>query len=186
MNHYIACMANSEDGCTGRFWEGRFTSQALLDETALLSCMTYVDLNPVRSGIASSLEESDFTSIQDRIKQLQQVMQRNEELNKNAQTFRKPRLMPLSEQSHPSDTFTTIPYNLKDYLELTDWTGRLVRTDKKANIPQGTPTLLTTLGLSESQWSLLTLQIQKQSICMLNGLERLAQFEKRAAKHRAA
>ena len=94
--------------------------------------------------------------------------------------------MPFSEQSHLSETLTTIPYNLKDYLELADWTGRLVRPDQKASILQSAPTLLATLGLSESQWSLLALQIQKQSICMLNGLERLAQFEKRAAKHRAA
>jgi REP element-mobilizing transposase RayT len=186
MNYYIACKANSEDGCTGRFWEGRFKSQALLDEAAMLSCMAYVDLNPVRAGIASNLKDSNFTSIQDRIRQLQQVTQGNKELSKNSQTFPKPRLMPFSEKLHHSDPFTTIPYNLKDYLQLTDWTGRLVRPHKKASIPQGTPTLLAALGLSESQWSLLTLQIQKQSICMFNGLERLAQFEKRVAKHRAA
>ena len=56
LNQSIATQANQEDNCTGPFWEGRFKSQALLDEAVLVACMAYVDLNPVRANIAKTSE----------------------------------------------------------------------------------------------------------------------------------
>ncbi|WP_444935322.1 hypothetical protein ACJJIW_12370 [Microbulbifer sp. JMSA004] len=68
LNKSIARQANAEDKYTGRFWEGRFKLQALLDEKALAACMAYVDLNPIRANITKTPEDSDYTSIQLRIR----------------------------------------------------------------------------------------------------------------------
>ena len=67
----IAQRANKEDQCTGHFWEGRFKSQALLDEAAIIACAAYVDLNPIRAAMAQTPETSDYTGVKDRIDDVQ-------------------------------------------------------------------------------------------------------------------
>jgi REP element-mobilizing transposase RayT len=69
LNESISRMANAEDGVTGRFWEGRFKSHALLDEAAVLTAMAYVDLNPIRARLATVPEDSAFTSIAERLQE---------------------------------------------------------------------------------------------------------------------
>jgi len=127
LNEFIARMANAEDHCTGRFWEGRFKSQALLDERALLACMAYVDLNPIRAAIATTPEQSHYTSIKERID--------------DPDT---PQLMAFSDSS---DAQQRIPFPLQDYLVLVDWSGRAIRSGKKGYIPSDTPPILVRLGM---------------------------------------
>lgn len=183
LNEHLARRANAEDGCKGRFWEARFTSRALLDEAALLSCMAYVDLNPIRAGIASTLEDSEFTSVYDRLKEIRQCAPHKPT---RMSADRNPRLMPFNESLHPTQTFAAIPFNLRDYVDLVDWTGRVVRQDKKGFIPSSVPMILQSLGLSDAEWRLLALDIQKRSISMLNGLETIAVLKKQKSKQEAA
>jgi hypothetical protein len=139
-NEYLARRANAEDQCTGRFWEGRFKSQALLDEGAVLTCMSYVDLNPIRAAIADTPEISDYTSIQQRIQQWHKAQ------TEQVKTTPRPRLMQLVRQ-HRDSHKNSIGFTLQDYLELVDWAGRQIREDKRGAIATGTPSILHRLGL---------------------------------------
>ncbi|MFM7862604.1 MAG: hypothetical protein ACKPHU_00185, partial [Planctomycetaceae bacterium] len=55
----------------GKFWQARYRAVRLLDEIAILSCAVYVDLNPIRASISQTIAESDFTSAQKRLLNLQ-------------------------------------------------------------------------------------------------------------------
>ena len=149
LNEAIARQANAEDHCTGRFWEGRFKSQALLDEAALAACLAYVDLNPIRAQMATTPENSDHTSIQQRINTAQAAQYPN---HRQQQTKG---LMPFAGYPH-QDSPKGLPFRLTDYLELVDWTGRILREDKRGAIDATLPPILQRLNIEAKHWLFLT------------------------------
>ena len=150
LNEYLARRANAEDQCKGRFWEGRFKSQALLDEAGLLTCMSYVDLNPIRAGIASIPEDSEYTSIYTRISSLPTTTGTNEIGTTDDIVSTRPLLLPF--RSPQTGNSTALPFYLADYLALVDWTGRAIRDDKRGHIPHSMPPILHRLGIDPDHW----------------------------------
>ena len=67
LSEYLARRSNLEDGCSGRFFEGRFRCKAIENEAGLLTGGLYLDLNQVRAGEASTPEESSNCSVWFRI-----------------------------------------------------------------------------------------------------------------------
>ncbi|WP_111977362.1 transposase [Algibacillus agarilyticus] len=181
LNEFISRQANREDNCTGHFWEGRFKSQALLDETAILACMAYVDLNPIRANMANTPETSDFTSIQERIGVANHLIEphvnnvrtdsdkiennstdnhrtdNDKTVNKQAiasslDSIKPANLLPFAGNAHISNNPTHIPYELINYLQLVDWTARQLKPNKRGKMNDNTPEILKRLNITVDNW----------------------------------
>ncbi len=170
MKERIARRANLDDGCTGHFWEGRFTSVALLDQAAVIACMAYVDLNPVRASMADRPETSERTSVRERIDERQQARAR-ERLSREAMAEHgvdepvvSPHSTPVSVTSWLAPLRACVPWSdetarlcpcpisTDDYLELVDQTGRIVRSGKRGAIPAHLAPILDRLEVDLDRW----------------------------------
>jgi putative transposase len=187
LDEYIARKANEEDRCSGRFWEGRFKSKALMDDGALLTAMAYVDLNPIRAGIAKGLDDSSWTSIQQRLREVaasmaqgtaesssedrptesnegegaapldeQEAVVASEEKSSSQpaqpepELHQCPALAPMDgDRQGGSDG---LPLSLLQYIALLEWTGRVLRDDKRGTITAPPSELLTRCGLDPDRW----------------------------------
>lgn len=185
LNEPLAREANKEDNCTGRFWEGRFKSQALLDEAGLLTCMAYVDLNPIRAGIEKTLENSDFTSIQQRVKSYRKSDKTNPRINNDTNAKSKLKLKAFH-SPHQQDEETHIPFVFEDYLALVDWSGRAIIKGKRGQIDSALPPILQRLNIDADIWEQMMKpkgNLFKQAIGRIDSLRLYAQRQKQAWCH---
>ena len=53
---------NQQQGRTGTLWEGRYRSTLIQADRHLLACMAYMDLNPVRAGLAATATDYPWSS----------------------------------------------------------------------------------------------------------------------------
>ena len=149
LNEPIARRANFEDGCTGHFWEGRFKSQALLDEAALIACMSYVDLNPLRANMAKTPEDSEFTSIKQRVT--------------SAKSKHQPKALYPFVGNPRKDMPDGLPFKLMGYLELVDMTGRIIREGKRGAIDVSLLPILQRLNVSSENWLCIVTEFEKRT-----------------------
>lgn len=169
MNEPIARQSNIEDDCKGHFWEGRYKSQALLDEGAVLSAMVYVDLNPIRANICQTPEESEFTSIKERIDHIQ-----NQSNNAPLPAQQSKELMALKVSGNQTASKHFIDFDLHSYLELVDTTGRIMRDEKKGAISAKLSPIMTRLGLCPKAWSEVTCKLEENFAFVIGSEESIS------------
>ncbi len=162
LNEPLARRANREDRCTGRFWEGRFKCQRLMDEGAILACMAYVDLNPVRARMADGLEDSCFTSVYDRViaRRAKERLERLGEVH-NPTPAQKREIAREEKRRHQSQWLVSLEgegsafrgMDEETYLSLVEWTGRNIRVDKPGYIPVDLEKVLDRFELDAAEWA---------------------------------
>ena len=133
----IARRANREDGCKGRFWEGRYKCQALCDERSTLAAMAYVDLNPIRAGMTDRLDGSAHTGVVSRI----------HAAKTDPRLLTRP-LAPIVGSLRPNFNLSTA-----DYLQALEWTGRMLAPGKRGQIAVSAPAILSVIDRDAGRWT---------------------------------
>ncbi len=161
LSENVARRANKEENISDRFFQGRFRSQKLLDETSILACAIYVDLNPILAAITKTPEESCFTSAYERI-QTGEKRARRRGHSRSASTGDQ-WLSPVELQEKQNSLASTsqrrasdrgfLPLSLDQYLQLLDWTGRQLLNDKRGAIPAHLAPILERLQISIDCWA---------------------------------
>ncbi len=166
LNQRVAQRANKEDEAKGRFFEDRFDARPLIDEESVLACSVYVDLNWIRACMAETIELSDFTSAQQRVKSVQEAIPQSSDdpvvlRPQRSDAFlapvdlrestSKPGPMPSRGVCRCSDK-GFLAMNCGEYLELLDWSARQAARGKKGKTPDGLPPILRRLGIDAPVW----------------------------------
>jgi REP element-mobilizing transposase RayT len=181
LNEFMARAANKEDAVKGRFWESRFKCQALLDEAAIAACMVYVDLNPIRAGLAPTPEESDFTSIQQRLRawryetmtsasaprESAPSIQSGGDIGKLGESIDMSPAIPERLAVDSLDTAAVcwlcpiesdchrrglLQMTAAEYFDLVDTSGRILRADKRGAIDAHLAPILRRMGANPEAW----------------------------------
>jgi hypothetical protein len=173
LDEWISRKANREDGCTGKFWEGRFKCTALKTQGAILACMQYIDLNPIRAGKTKTPETSDYTSAQERIRAREakavlehyrkeqndgqktsiETPEQKEIINKLKRMSQRDSWLSPIEYGELEDDKPLLNMNLDDYLSLLDCTGRNIVAGKNGAIPMELEPLLRRMELNIENWT---------------------------------
>ena len=142
--------------------------------------MSYVDLNPIRAGMAKTPEDSDFTSIQERIEA--HIQRQRADKAKRRVTKPSTKLYPFVKSKGSTPT-NGVDFDEQDYLQLVDWTGRVLRDDKKGAIPDELAPILERVGLNPDGWLKSIRHYNRHYFTALGAMDRIKAYAEAQGKH---
>lgn len=151
MKQEIALQANRREGCSGHFWESRYHSTALLDLPAVIACMIYVDLNPLRAGLVTVPEQAEWCSARHRAARVAGLMSDAAAADAALGAL----LAPLGDSAPVcplTGVMQTCDLDDRAYLSALDASGRRIAADKRGVIPDHVVGILERLGFTTEAW----------------------------------
>ena len=148
----IARVANFLDRCTGAFWQGRFGARRVRNEAELLVLSLYVNLNPLRAGLATRPENSAHTSTYARLQ---------DRAAGDAQHARSGWLAPVHVDGDGYDGVAArrrasnkgyLNVRFVEFLELLDAVARRERSEREGRPFDSYLPVLERLGVSAMEW----------------------------------
>jgi REP element-mobilizing transposase RayT len=148
----IAVVCNLVDRCTGNFWQGRFRARRLADVAELLVCSLYVNMNPIRAGLAQTPETAEHTSTYARMQD-----RRSGDPNLPSSGW----LSPVHVDGDGYDGVGArrrasnkgfLDVSFVEFLQLLDALVRRERIERSGGTSQDLPPVLERLGVTASQW----------------------------------
>jgi hypothetical protein len=206
----IAQKANAEEKILGKFWQNRYRAVRLIDEESILACAAYVDLNPIRAALAQTIEDSQFTSAQLRLQVITGVTEdaldsvtvestvqastpATTDLKAPVDSFLSPiEIDELNDPLGPRPSLNNdrcsdkgfLPMPTAAYLELLDWTARLIVSGKRGATPEDAPPLLERLKIKPAVWYELVTQFGKLFSLVAGQPHRVDAYRSRFRKKR--
>ena len=175
LSENIARRANKEDNCKGRFFETRFKCRECTDENAVLLCGIYIDMSPSLAGEANSPRTARYPSAYARIEarsqrknarhradgHLAELTLRPERQDERAMAY-------ASRTGRRASDLGVLSLSLEDYLQLLEWSARLLKSGERKTMPKDLGAILDHLDVNHQAW-LDTLSAYEESFCHVVG-----------------
>ncbi len=163
----VARRANKEEDRKGRFWEGRFYCQKLLDPASILAATIYVELNPLRANVVELPEYSQFTSLTNRLRLTQLMSNTDLGFLDSISEEKKGPEKNLSTDSPSRDVSNVrmcrefLPLSTRRYLSVLDYVSRRTKDGSLHAVPDGVQQLLGRLGVVPDRWRETAIEFEK-------------------------
>ncbi|MCO8125531.1 hypothetical protein NHH03_27580, partial [Stieleria sp. TO1_6] len=141
----IAHSANDEDSCKGRFWQGRFSTQLLLDDAAILAGVTHVDVGATNTDAKKGTDGRALTGLADRKAALNGSDRQISQAITLDDTF-------LETAQSRLSASTQVSLSSEDYVTLAEWTKRRIDKRVRTSVPASSAEVLKALQLDADQW----------------------------------